>query len=250
MFFYTGTHRQEWLWKHPENWFVSNNRLRTVRKLFPAVKNWALDSGGFTELSLHGTWTKSPTNYAADIRRYTNEIGKLDWAAPQDWMCEEHVLAKTGKSVSEHQRLTIESVLELRQLLGSNLVVPVLQGWQPTDYLRHVDMYQASGFSLSAEPVVGIGSVCRRQNVQPVLDIIQKLASNGGVKIHAFGFKKTGIRAVGQYLASSDSLAWSFEARRTQIALPGHTHKNCANCIDYAQRWTQELKAQFPCITN
>ena len=37
---------------------------------------WALDSGGFTELSRYGTWATGPTPaaYAARIRRYRDEI--------------------------------------------------------------------------------------------------------------------------------------------------------------------------------
>ncbi|WP_442712727.1 deazapurine DNA modification protein DpdA family protein, partial [Streptomyces sampsonii] len=33
---------------------------------------------------------------------------------------------------------------------------------------------------------------------------------------------------------------WSSHARR-RPPLPGHTHKNCANCIDYALAWRQRV---------
>ena len=249
MFFYTGTSQSNWLWKFPENWFISDKQLRSVRKLAPALSSWALDSGGFTELSLHGAWTISPTAYAHCIRRYEAEIGKLNWAAPQDWLCTEQALARTGKTVLEHQRLTIDSVMTLRQILGSNIVIPVLQGSCPSEYLQHVDMYQRAGFSLQAEPIVGLGSVARQQDEWTAINVIRQLAYSG-LKLHVFGFKKTGIAAVGDVIASSDSLSWSYEARRLQRPLPGHTHKNCASCIEYAQAWTFRLKMQFLCITN
>ena len=47
-----------------------------------------------------------------------------------------------------------------------------------------------------------------------------------------------GLRRVRGLLASADSMAWSFDARRTD-PLPGHTHKSCANCLEYALRWRE-----------
>jgi hypothetical protein len=49
------------------------------------------------------------------VRRYRDEIGCLDWAAPQDWMCEPFILAKTGLSVREYRR-TVASYLRLTEL--------------------------------------------------------------------------------------------------------------------------------------
>jgi integrase len=56
------------------------------RRLPRARCRWALDSGGFTELSLFGRWQTTPAAYAAAVARYTDQIGKLAWASPQDWM--------------------------------------------------------------------------------------------------------------------------------------------------------------------
>ena len=39
-------------------------------------------------------------------------------------------------------------------------------------------------------------------------------------------------------LASADSLAWSFEARRA-APLPGCGHASCANCLRYAVAWRE-----------
>ena len=48
--------------------------------------DWALDSGGFTELTQAGRWTISAREYVAATARYDQEIGKLGRAACQDWM--------------------------------------------------------------------------------------------------------------------------------------------------------------------
>jgi len=49
-----------------------------------ARASWALDSGGFTELSMHGRWLTSPKEYAKRAERYRVEVGRLDFAAVQD----------------------------------------------------------------------------------------------------------------------------------------------------------------------
>jgi hypothetical protein len=44
----------------------------------------------------------------------------------------------------------------------------------------------------------------------------------------------------GCQLASADSLAWSYDARRA-APLPGRPHKSCANCAEYAECWRDDL---------
>lgn len=234
MQFYLGTHRPSWLAR------VSNVPLFVSRRTLPrqqlprALGHWALDSGGFSELSLHGSWSITASQYADLVHRYSDEIGNLDWAAPMDWMCEPPILAMTGLSIDDHQERTIDSVIELRSRLGMT-IIPVLQGWSRDDYLRHVDHYARRGLDLSCEPLVGVGTVCRRQNTAEAELILRSLADLG-LRLHAFGAKTTGLRRYHQVLRSSDSMAWSYNARR-HPPLPGHQHKNCANCFDWAMTW-------------
>jgi hypothetical protein len=101
--FYLGAHHPHWLERAPFPLFVSHRRLAARRGLPRAARGWALDSGGFTELRLHGGWLTTPADYVAAVRRYREEIGGLEWAAPQDWMCEPFMLAKTGLTVSSVQ---------------------------------------------------------------------------------------------------------------------------------------------------
>lgn len=167
----------------------------------------------------------------------------MSWAAPQDWMCEPAVLEKTGLSVEEHQKRTVNNFLELRSLAPDLPIVPVLQGWSLADYWRCEDMYKAAGVRLHDEQVVGVGTVCRRQGSDEVATIIQSLAASG-LRIHGFGVKRAGLANSAHALASADSLAWSFRARRSP-PLDGHEskHKNCANCADFALMWRNQLVA-------
>lgn len=63
-----------------------------------------------------------------------------------------------------------------------------------------------------------------------------------GLRLHGFGIKKQGLELCADYLTSADSMAWSFDARRT-YPLPGCTHKSCQNCLRYALRWRADLLA-------
>lgn len=236
MRFYLGTHRPHWLELTNVPLFVSRNTL-TGRKTLPRARaQWALDSGAFTELRDHGRWRIGPAEYVAEVRRY-QQIGGLEWVAPQDWMCEPFILAKTGLTVAQHQQRTVDNFLRLRADLGP-LVIPVLQGWRWVDYHLCWDKYSRAGVDLEAEPLVGLGSVCRRQNTQEAALIVRSLAP---LKLHGFGIKLTGLEVFGHALASADSMAWSYRARNDH-PMRGHTHKSCANCLEWALRWAERVE--------
>lgn len=249
--FFLGAHHPHWLADArfaDVSLFVSHRSLSRYRTLPRAVGAWALDSGGFTELSLHGRWTLPAADYARAVLRYRDEVGGLAWASPQDWMCEPVMLKATGLTVEEHQARTVASVQELRALGAP--VIPVLQGWGLWDYLRHVEDYDRAGIDLRREPVVGVGTVCRRQQTGMAATLIHMLHAEG-IRTHGFGFKATGLRACHTAMASADSLAWSYHARR-EPPMPGHgaRHKNCANCPDFALDWRADLLASLPRVSG
>lgn len=233
--FYLGTHMPNWLGQTDIPLFISRRRLEK-RKTFPqAAGRWALDSGGFSELSMYGEWRMTPAEYAIHVRRFSEEIGGMDWAAPMDWLCSPSIMSQTGESIVTHQSRTIDSVVQLRMLDLPVPIIPVLQGWHPPDYHQHVMMYQSRGIDLLSEPVVGIGSVSDRQAEPAVTALVAEIARTG-IQLHGFGFKVRGLRAVGAMLSSADSMAWSFDARR-RPPLDGCTHKTCANCFKFAKAW-------------
>ena len=243
--FYLGTHRPTWLWQiHDVPLFISHRVLRDRKSRFPrATTPWALDSGGFTELNLFGGWRTTPEEYVASVRRYVDELGSLEWASPQDWMCEPWVVAKTGLSVAEHQARTVENYLTLRDLAPDLPFIPVLQGWELADYHAHADAYAAAGVDLTEQPVVGIGSVCRRQATGQIAGIFDSLYQRG-LKMHGFGVKSAGLSLYADALTSADSLAWSYGARQDARAGIRHCAKNtCANCLHYALAWRRRVLA-------
>ena len=234
--FYLGVHEPAWLKDINVPLFVSRRRLERRVAMPVASHRWALDSGGFTELHKYGEWSMPAAEYAKTVNRYIDEIGMLDWAAPQDWMCEATALRATGLSVKEHQVKTVRNFLELRDILGP-VLIPVLQGWSKDSYLECVDMYEKEGVDLNNEDVIGLGSVCRRHADAEISDIITMLQP---LKLHGFGIKGNTYKSNKHLLTSADSMAWSFWARY-EAPLEGCTHKSCANCRYYALQWREKM---------
>lgn len=239
MKFYLGTHRTHWLALSDVPLFVSHRQLAPRKSLPVATCDFALDSGGFTELEDFGFYRQSASEYVASVRRYASEIGRLQWAAIQDWMCVPKILKITGKTVEQHQRLTLENYLELRSLDADLHFVPVLQGDLPDDYLRHCEMYQRAGVELQNLDLVGVGGIAQRQQSRSIHALCRRLHKDG-LRLHGFGVKLVGLRDLSEHLDSADSLAWSFYARH-EDALPGHDHKRCQNCLEYALQWRENL---------
>lgn len=223
MRFYLGTHEPHWLHRSRVPLFVSAVRLRQrcKRKLPRARVPWALDSGGFSVIKGPDGYPQSPEQYAAEVKRWSERIGLLEWAAIQDWMCEPVKLALTGLTVEEHQRRTVQSWCDLRHIAPELPWVPVLQGFTRGEYLECVRMYRSAGTDLTQLPVVGIGSVCRRQDTRGAEAIVRELAGMG-LKLHGFGFKLGGLERCREHLVSADSLAWSDGARRRLSARRAH----------------------------
>jgi hypothetical protein len=255
--FLMGTHQPGWLATLGVPLFVCDRRLRRYKTMPRAAAEWALDSGGFTELQKFGGWQVSPRDYVARVRRYRDEIGRLAWAAPQDWMCEPIVIhgGRAGRvtfvgtklSVAEHQERTVANYGQLRELAPDLEFIPAVQGDTVPAYLRCVDLYAARlGLDLTTVPLVGVGSICRRQNTTEAGHILSALHGRGLTRLHGFGFKTLGLARHGHLLTSADSLAWSLHASY-RPALPGcqNRHRTCANCPRYALAWRAQLLANL-----
>jgi hypothetical protein len=196
--------------------FVSVHRLtgpKGRRSPF-TTQPWIMDSGAFTTIATHGGYPEPPAAYAAHIRRWAEP--NLVAAVAQDYMCEAAMLAKTGLTVANHQRLTIERYDDLLACDRAGVaIMPVLQGYEPPDYVAHIRAY---GSRLAQGAYVGVGSVCKRngrpEGVLAVLEAI--LAERPDLRLHGFGLKTTSLAvpAIRNALESADSMAWSAAARR------------------------------------
>lgn len=211
MKFYVGIHMPHQANK-VQRAFISVNRLSNRKSAFP-VNEWIMDSGAFTTIAKHGCYPEPVSSYAEQIKRWRRN-GNLVAAVAQDFMCEPHMLAKTGLTIPDHQRLTVERYDQLLACDAGVYIMPVLQGYEPQDYVRHIRMY---GTRLALNAYVGVGSVCKRNSspssVEQVLRAIHD--ERPDLRLHGFGVKTTalGWSGVRDRLHSADSMAWSFAAR-------------------------------------
>lgn len=244
MDFYTGLHQPSDAQHFPRA-FVSRNRLRGRKAAF-AVRDWIMDSAAFTQLLNHGGYPEPVEEYAEQIKRWSTN-GNLLAAVAQDYMCEPHMLERTGKTIEEHQQLTIERYDALLACdTGGVYIMPVLQGYAREDYVRHIEMY---GERLKPGMWVGVGSVCKRNGdpraIEAVLLAIKQARPD--LRLHGFGLKSTALSSslVTELLHTADSMAWSYAARRG-----GRNPNNWRE----AKAWTAKIDARpiqfglFPAI--
>jgi hypothetical protein len=262
MTFYTGVGHPHHLNDSPAPLFVSASTLARYRShgdKWPvrASCTWAGDSGAYAALLLNkgattNPWWDHPDEYGAMWVRFIEEIGwPPDFVPCQDYPCEADVLARTGMTVDEHQDLTTESYLYLAEEFPMVPWLPVLQGWRPADYVRHLRKYETAGVELKPGPV-GVGSVCRRGSQRQIATVFNTLAPFG-LRLHAFGLSINGLGLVAHLLDSSDSQAWSKTARDDHLMLPGCAHlsrpdpatgvrkpTDCRNCFLFAMRYREK----------
>lgn len=217
--------------RHFERCCISVNRLRRRVSDFP-VNRWMMDSGAFTEISTYGDYREGVRPYADMIRRWSR-VGILEIAVAQDFMCEPWIVKKTGLSVPEHQRRTIERYDALVAEALPVPIMPVIQGFDPADYLRHLDQY---GNRLETGMRVGVGSICKR-NGSPfeITNVLARINSaRPDLRLHGFGIKKTSLLDPGvrSLLATADSMAWSYHARK---------NKRSAHSVEEAARWLKAV---------
>jgi hypothetical protein len=228
--FFTGLHQPSDA-QHFDAAFISVNRLRKRKSAFK-VGDWIMDSGAFTEISTHGHYRHPVSEYAEQIRRWKDN-GNLLAAVSQDFMCEPWIIEKTGLSVPVHQRLTVERYDALLAEDTGVYILPVLQGFAPADYVRHIRLY---GDRLKPGMWVGVGSVCKRNGdphaIASVLIAIKD--ERPDLKLHGFGLKKTALGSdfITSLLHTADSMAWSYAARMSG---------GNGNSWREAMRWTLDI---------
>jgi hypothetical protein len=211
MRFFVGLHQPSDA-KHFNASFISVGRLRNRKGPF-VVGDWILDSQAFRTIELYGGYPHPVEEYAAQIKRWKAN-GNLLAAVSQDYMCEPAMLAKTGLTIADHQRLTIERYDALLRCETGCYIMPVLQGYAPDDYVSHIRQY---GKRLKYGAWVGVGSVCKR-NSSPclILDVLIAIKTERpDLGLHGFGLKTTALAhgTIRALLETADSMAWSLAAR-------------------------------------
>jgi hypothetical protein len=114
--------------------------------------------------------------------------------------------------------------------------MPVLQGYDVSDYLAHLRDY---GDRLREGMWIGVGSVCKRnakiEAVEAVVGSIHRARPD--LRLHGFGVKLTALESsvVRESLYSADSMAWSKAARE---------EGRNGNCWTEAQAYAERIEQQ------
>lgn len=264
-----------WLWRTDTGladvpMCISRNRLAGYggRLKEAVVPELLIDSGGFTELKHHGRHRLTPEQFVTEIRTFLAHLapGQRVRVAQQDWMCEEVVIyggrTKDGtfvgtrpgidpdgvmsfdELVHEHQRRSVANLVELRRIAPDLDIIPVVQGFTLMQYARHAGMLEQAGIRLADEPLVGLGSVCRRQGSRDIEQIVRYLARLG-IALHGFGVGVKGLEMYGDRIASSDSNAFSYNGRVKVGLCPHGVVKREANCPVKAREWWDGAQARL-----
>lgn len=140
-------------------------------------------------------------------------------------------------SVLEHQALTIERYDALLPLVERTYVMPVLQGYEPMEYVQHIRDY---GDRLRHRSWVGVGSVCKRNSSPDAIAnvLLAIKTERPDLRLHGFGVKRTALTdpRVRALLFSADSMAWSFAARKAG---------RDANCWREADRYRIDVERSW-----
>jgi len=179
-------------------------------KPWHGIENLAIDSGGYEIMKKEGEYKTSNEEYLSFVETYNPDVFVL-----RDYYCEPEILENHGRSVIDHLEMTTEKHKEMIELLPSytinSEVMPVIQGWKPEQYLKHIDMMSDANV-LDWSDYVGIGSLCRRGQNRRIAKIIRKVKSKlPDKRLHGFGVK-VGVFSdfpdTVELLDSADSLAY------------------------------------------
>ena len=173
-----------------------------------------IDSGGYSFMKGKGEYETSNEVYLEYITEHEPEL----WAL-RDYPCEPDVLQEHGRTVEDHQRMTIDRHHDLLEVYERSDVpgqpVSVLQGWSVDDYTRHIQQMLEAG-TLSGH--VAIGSVCRRNREEQIREIVLTVREelpDWVDHLHAFGVKGSVLRypQVREALTSADSQSYEMQAQ-------------------------------------
>lgn len=194
------------------NALYNRGKFRALRPgAFGGHSDIALDSAGFVAMVRYG-------GYRWSVDDYVTLAASFPWAwwASMDFCCEPEI-ASDRVTVASRITYTVEHLDACREAasrLGATAPMPVLQGWEPADYL------DCAARMPDLPNLVGVGSVCRRDMRGPagLIAILRALDATlpAHVRLHLFGVKGTAIAALVGHprVASVDSMAWDYAFRR------------------------------------
>ena len=198
-----------------------------------------LDSGGFCFFTKNFDYTTPHEHYLNFVRKKN-----VDFFANRDYPCEVELLRKRNTTVRENQLKTIENQLQIMELLDGDYedlkdkFVAVLQGWKVDDYLWMLDYMREHSLLTK---LIAIGSVCRRNQIDEIREIITTIRENlhRKYRLHAFGVKFSVLKFkdVWDALWSCDSVAYRYMVRKDHVE-----NKPKLQILEKLEVWIKKLQ--------
>jgi hypothetical protein len=173
-----------------------------------------LDSAGFVASSRYGEFPWTVAEYIELAAAFPWE-----WFASMDWCVEREVAPSEStvlNRISGTVRLNAECRMEAERRGIADRLMPVIQGWRPEHYLRCIDRMAG----LLDVPLIGVGSMCRRQvdgaaGILEVVEAIDRELGTNPARLHLFGLKSGGMEELRAHprVMSVDSQAYGTAAR-------------------------------------
>jgi hypothetical protein len=210
-------------------------RLDSARLLYGM--DACLDSAGFVATRRYGA-------YPWTVHAYLDLCAAYPWRyfAAMDY-CVEPEIAGDRATVLDRISMTVHSLFECRRFaidrgIGDRLM-PVVQGWDPSDYARCLSRMRGA---VEEAPILGVGSVCRRPAHGPngVVAIVDRIHDELGslpIRLHLFGVKSDAASILRDHprVASLDSQAYGVQAR--VLAREGNFSKTNAFLASVMEGW-------------
>lgn len=237
---------------------ISIDRLLHRKSDF-IVNDWILDAATFSRIvdpKLIGKKGRRrghlPTAKYAKLGMRWQRCGNLLAMVPQDYLCDSKSLESTGLTLQKHQSLTVFRYDRLNQELDKLVtaedkkpyVMPVLQGYDAADYVRHIEIY---GDRLTLGLWVGVGTLAKRsiapKKIEAILFSIKQVRPD--LRLHGFGVKRKSLSSgiVRGLLYSADSQAHSFRQKDDDWKWSDRKFSS-ANNPEAAQQYFENIQRQ------
>jgi len=199
----------------------------------------ALDSAGFVAAVRYG-------EYQWDVEDYLDLVASFPWRwwAAMYYCCEPQVAAdrplRLLRMAATVARYEACAGAARRRALPAPM--PVLQGWTATEYMQSFEWLALE----PCPPLLGVGSVCRRHvnGRDGVLEIVEALdrVLPAAIQLHLFGVKSAALSVLAHHprIASTDSMAWDFAARRERP-----TARTSGFRIECMDRWVHHQQVRL-----
>lgn len=173
----------------------------------PECESLFIDSGGFQATS---SWDMEFPYEPKELFDWAESID-ADLVACPDFACEPElhetsVMDRIHRTVEEH-------ALAYAQYKDGDYtfeLVPVLQGYEPEQYRRCIELYEREGF---IEDYMAIGTVCKRDSVDSIHRVLETLERHlPDTEWHMFGMTLNAWkdRRLWGRFKSADTAAWNW----------------------------------------